>query len=54
MQARFGQSLDPLRRDRSRALLVRQGLGPAAEAGQGSQDETDSPGSADPDDAEDA
>ena len=54
LQARFGQSLDPLRRDRSRALLVRQGLGPAAEAGQGSQDETDSPGSADPDDAEDA
>lgn len=27
LQARFGQSLDPERRDRSRALLVRQGLG---------------------------
>ena len=26
LQARFGQSLDPARRDRSRAILVRQGL----------------------------
>lgn len=33
LQARFGQSLDPERRDRSRAILVRQGLtDPSAEA----------------------
>jgi protein arginine kinase len=35
LQARFGQALDPAQRDRSRALLLQQGLGGAEASGEG-------------------